>query len=114
MFQQFKKYKALVDNQFQSKLCRIRSDNGEVVNLVQTKCYNSTNGIATEFTTPYNPQQNGVAERLNRTLVEKACALTINARMPNNLWEGAILTTRYILNRCPTRVLQEAQTAAEL
>ena len=47
-------------------------------------------GIILEMTSPYLPSQNGVAERLNRTLIERARAMIINSGLPKFLWEEAI------------------------
>lgn len=52
----------------------------------------------------YTPQQNGVAERANRTLVEMARCLMLQANLPQTLWAEAINTATYIRNRYPTRM----------
>ena len=48
---------------------------------------------------PYTPQQNGLAERKNRTLVDMVNAMILNAKLPNNLWGEALLTACYLNNR---------------
>ncbi|GBP08162.1 Retrovirus-related Pol polyprotein from transposon TNT 1-94 [Eumeta japonica] len=55
--------------------------------------------------TPYTPQQNGLSERMNRTLLEKARCMLINANLQKSLWAEAIRTAAYITNRTPTRAL---------
>ena len=60
-------------------------------------------GIIHQATAPYTPQQNGLAERKNRTLVEMVNAMLINARLPTNLWGEALLTACYLHNRIPSR-----------
>jgi hypothetical protein len=85
-----------------------RSDNGtEYINddLV-TWC--KENGIELQRTAPYSPQQNGTAERLNRTLVELARAMLIERNLPECLWAEAVLHAAYLRNRAPTRALQGA------
>ena len=72
VFDKFKEFKALVENQTKKKIKVLRTDNGgefckkEFEELCK-KC-----GIVRHNTTPYTPQQNGVAERMNRMLMEKA------------------------------------------
>ncbi|KAK4386160.1 Retrovirus-related Pol polyprotein from transposon TNT 1-94 [Sesamum angolense] len=79
VFENFRKWKILVENQTGKKLKVLRTDNGLEF------CYQSFSdlcdecGIKRHKTNPYNPQQNGVAERMNRTLLEKldACLLVL-------------------------------------
>jgi len=58
-------------------------------------------GIRREWTTPYNPEQNGVAERKNRTIVEATRAMMYDQDMPKFLWAKACNTTVYVQNRTP-------------
>ena len=60
----------------------------------QLKDWCDERGIEIQLTAPYSPSQNGIAERMNRTLVEIARAMRISADLPENLWESAI-RTRY-------------------
>jgi transposase InsO family protein len=59
------------------------------------------NGVVVEFTTPYTPEQNGVAERLNRTLTTKIRAMLAEAGLPQWLWGEAAYTACYLHNRTP-------------
>lgn len=52
---------------------------------------------------PYTPQQNGLAERKNRTLVDMVNAMLLSAKLPFNLWGEALLTACHIHNRIPSR-----------
>ena len=53
-------------------------------------------GIRREWTTPYNPKQNGVAERKNKTIVEATRAMLYDQNMPKFLWEEACSMTVYV------------------
>ncbi|KAH9310643.1 hypothetical protein KI387_025678, partial [Taxus chinensis] len=57
--------------------------------------------IKREWTTPYNPQQNGVAERKNRSITEASSAMLHDQDIPRYLWAEACSTTVYIQNRVP-------------
>ena len=80
----------------------IRTDNGtEFVNATLTQ-YLQTQGIVRQRSAPYTPEQNGRAERLNRTLLEKVRAMLADAGVPKFLWPEAVITANYLRNRSPT------------
>ena len=54
---------------------------------------------------PHNPQQNGITERKNKTIVGAARAMLHDQGLPMHLWAEACNTTVYVQNRCPHRVL---------
>uniref|UniRef100_H3H9W0 Integrase catalytic domain-containing protein n=1 Tax=Phytophthora ramorum TaxID=164328 RepID=H3H9W0_PHYRM len=58
-----------------------------------------------KFTPPYTPQLNGVAERMNRTLVECARCMLEHAGLPKTYWGEAVMTATFLRNRCPTRAV---------
>jgi hypothetical protein len=58
------------------------------------------------MTAPYSPSQNGVAEHMNRTLVELARAMLIAAKLPEFLWEPAVEHAAYIRNRAYTSAIK--------
>lgn len=98
----FKHYKNEVENQLDKKIKVIRSDRGgEYESPFGEFC--SQHGIIHQTTAPYSPQQNGVAERKNRTLKEMMNAMLISSGLPQNLWGDAILSANYILNRIPQK-----------
>jgi len=78
-------YKNEVENQLNKKIKVVRSDRGgEYVSPYAEFC--AQNGIRHEFTAPYSPQQNGIAERKNRTLKEMVTAMLISSGLHQNLW----------------------------
>ncbi|CAL8157373.1 unnamed protein product [Prunus armeniaca] len=64
-------------------------------------------GMERQLTMAYSPQQNGVAERKNRTIVEMAKCMMFEKSMPLEFWAEAVNTVVYILNRCPTKALDK-------
>ena len=63
--------------------------------------------IIREFTAPYSPQHNGIAERKNRTLKDMMNAMMLNSGMLDNIWGEAILTAYYLLNKIPHKKLDK-------
>lgn len=83
----------------------IRSDNGGEYNSKNFDKYCAEKGILHEFTNPYSPQQNGVAERLNRTIMESARSMLYKANLPLQFWAEACSVAVYLQNRSPTVAL---------
>jgi hypothetical protein len=101
VFDKFKEFKALVENQTEKKIKVLRTDNGNGGEFCK-KC-----GIARQKTTPYTPQQNGVAERMNITLMEKARSMLSGVRLGQELWAEAVSTACYLVNRSPSSALDD-------
>ena len=98
----FKHFKNEVENQLDRKIKVIRSDRGgEYEAPFGDFC--SQHGIIHQTTASYSLQQNGVAERKNRTLKEMMNALQLSSGLPQNLWGGAFLSANYILNQIPQK-----------
>lgn len=95
----FAEYKAMVENQWNAKLKCIRSDNGtELVNeKFDGTCKES--GIVHQLSAPYSPQQNGFAERMNRTVMEMARSIMQYKGVEKHWWAEAINTVIYTINR---------------
>ena len=62
-------------------------------------------GICAQYTMPGTPQQNGVAERQNRTLIEMVRSMLSNCYLPLSLWIHALRTVTYLLNRVPSKAV---------
>uniref|UniRef100_A0A5B7C2K8 Putative polyprotein n=1 Tax=Davidia involucrata TaxID=16924 RepID=A0A5B7C2K8_DAVIN len=60
-------------------------------------------GIKHQLTTSYSPQQNGISESKNRTIVEMACSMLKGKNLTKVFWAEAVSCAVYILNRCPTK-----------
>lgn len=98
-FCKFKEYIALVDNQFQKLPQRLRCDNGGEYVSHEMRNFCKQKGIKLEYTIPRTPQQNGVAERYNRTVLDKARCLIFQANMEKVFWQEAVATAAYLNNR---------------
>ena len=102
----FEVFKNMIENQFQQKIEVLRSDNGtEYYNEVLGSLFKKQ-GILHQSSCAGTPQQNGIAERNNRHLLEVARALLFQMRLPKKFWGDAILIACYLINRIPTRVLK--------
>ncbi len=108
VLQKFIQYKCWVEKQCGSKIKTIRFDGGgEFVNN-SFKEYLINQGITRKITVPYTPQQNGVAERLNRSLISKARSMLIEARLGDQFWAEAVSTSNYLKNILPSKSLNDA------
>ncbi|KAJ0847332.1 putative RNA-directed DNA polymerase [Helianthus annuus] len=91
-----------IENLYQRRLKRIRSDNGTEFKNNKMEEFCDERGILHEFSAPYTPQQNGVAERKNRTLIETARTMLADSKLPINFWAEAVSAACYTLNRVLT------------
>ena len=90
-----------------------RSDGGGEYGSTSLQDYFKSKGVHHEMTNPYTPQENGISERMNCTLIEMARAMLSDAGLPNAYWGHAILYATHILNHVPTRTLDEDLTPHE-
>lgn len=105
-FSTFKRFKALVENKTEKALKTFRTDRGGEFTSLEFKAYCDTMGINRHLTAPYSPQQNGVVERRNRTLMEMTRSILKAMNVPNYLWGEAARHACYVLNRIYTRSLK--------
>jgi transposase InsO family protein len=85
-----KKFLKRAQNEFDDKVKKIRSDNGSEFKNTQVEDYLDQEGIKHEFSAPYTPQQNGVAKRKNRTLIESARTMLDEYKTSDRFWAEAI------------------------
>jgi len=103
----FQSWRKRVEMESGFKLQRFRSDGGgEYISTVFIKeLFNS--GVKHEITPAATPEMNGVAERLNRTLVESTKSILYEAELEDEWWAEAIMTVTYLTNLSPTAALQD-------
>ena len=92
---------AMLERQSGKLTKAVRTDGGgEYVNHT-LEDFMRSRGISHQTTMPYTPQQNGKAERLNRTLLDKVRAMLAQAQLPKEMWGEAVTTANYLRNRSP-------------
>lgn len=99
VFEKFKVFEKLIRNKFGRSIKILRSDNGREFCNQKMDDYLESCGIKKETTAPYTPEQNGKAERDNRTIVESARTMILSKNLPLSLWAEAVNTAIYALNR---------------
>eukprot|EP00253_Pinus_taeda_P034717 PITA_34717 len=105
VFSVFKQFRALVENNTGRTIKCLRTGNGGEFTSKEFDSYCKDAGIERHKTTVYTPQQNGVAKRMNRTLLERARCMLSNAGLPKELWTEAVATACYVINRSPSKAI---------
>jgi transposase InsO family protein len=86
-------------NEFELKVKKIRSDNGSKSKNLQVEEFLEEEGIKHEFSASYTPQQNGVVERKNRTLIDMVRTMLGEYKTTERFWPEAVNTTCHAINR---------------
>ena len=98
VFDCFVKFKLLVENQLSRKIKILRSDGGLEYCNHSMKTFCELNGIVHQTSCPYSPQQNGLAERYNRTIAERARCMLFDANLTRGFWAEAVSTAVKLIN----------------
>lgn len=101
----FWKFKQWIENQSGCKIQVLRSDNGTEYTSEKFNLFCEEAGIEHQLTAPYTPQQNGVSERKNRTIMEMARCMLYEKGLPKEYWAEAANTAVFLLNRLPTKAV---------
>ncbi|GKA82599.1 zinc finger, CCHC-type containing protein [Tanacetum coccineum] len=104
-FSTFKEFRQKIEMEMRMKLRMLRTDRGGEFTSNEFTKYCKENGIARQLTAPYSPQQNGVVERRNRTVLSTTRSMMKAMKLPLTFWAEAVRHAIYILNRVPTRAL---------
>ncbi|WZY72206.1 hypothetical protein YC2023_004446 [Brassica napus] len=102
----FKNFQSYVTNHYNAKIKIFRSDNGGEYTGQAFKLHLAQHEILHQTSCPYTPQQNGVAERKNRHLMEVARSMMFQSNVPKKFWSDVVATACYLINRTPTLILQ--------
>nr|GEX09992.1 zinc finger, CCHC-type [Tanacetum cinerariifolium] len=104
-FSTFKEFRQRIEIEMRMKLRMLRTDRGGEFTSNEFTKYCKENGIARQLTTPYSPQQDGVVERRNKTVLSTTRSMIKAMKLPLTFWTEAVRHVIYILNRVPTRAL---------
>jgi hypothetical protein len=96
------------------KIARIRADNAGEFKSIKWTEFTKEKGIITEPTVPYSPEQNGIAERYNRTILSHARAVISAKRIPLKLWPWIFESIGYIINRVYSKPINKTPYEALL
>lgn len=107
-FANFKAFVAESERELGVKVKQLRDDKGGEYMSNEFKQYCKDHGISRQHTTKATPQQNPVAERLNRTLAEGVVAMLNQANLPIGFWGQAVLYLTHILNATPSSSVSES------
>ena len=97
-FKVFKECKVMVERQIKKKVNKLCTDNGIKFSSNEFDSYCKSEGIMRHYIVPGTPQQNGVAERMNRTIISRARCMLSNAGMHRRFWAETASTTCYLIN----------------
>jgi hypothetical protein len=97
-FENFKIYKEMVENEMDSKIKCLRSDNGGEFISNEFMEYDNNHGIKMKFFVARTPQQNGVVERKNKTVQEMARTMLMDSKLADIVWTQEVHTTVHIQN----------------
>ena len=101
----FKQFTALVKNQFKKSVQIFRIDCGGEFTSAEFNTFCADNGIIHQLSCPHTPQQNGVAERKHRHLIQCALALLSQSNLPISYWSYVVSTATHLINKLPTPLL---------
>jgi len=105
VFPVFKEFKARVELETGKRIKCLRTGNGGEYVDGDFLAFCKQKGIIRQFYVPHTPQQNGVAERMNRTLLEKTRVMQSTAGLTKSFWAEAVKTASYVINQSPSTAI---------
>ena len=100
-----RKFQAKVEVETGRRLRVLRTNHGGEFTSVEFEQYCADRGVHRQHSAPYSPQQNGVVERRNQSVVTMARSLLMGRNVPAVFWGEAVATAVFLLNRAPTKSL---------
>ncbi|GLT62116.1 hypothetical protein SLA2020_347760 [Shorea laevis] len=101
VFQSFLKFSTYVSTQFGARIKAFQCDNGREFDNLNFATYFQTHGIHLRSSCPSTPQQNGKAERMNRTILNMIRSLLFQANLPSTFWVEALYVVAHLINILP-------------
>lgn len=108
--QLFVQFSKMVQARFGQTIVKLRCDNGGEYRSNFLKKFCSESGIEIEYTVPHTPELNGVAERMNRTLLERARSMMNQCGLQKKFWNEAVQCAAYAVNRSPTNAMAQVNS----
>jgi transposase InsO family protein len=105
VFHTFTEFFAYVANQFSAYIKTLRTDSGGEYLSTEFQAFLTSKGILHQRSCPSTPQQNGVAVRKNRHLLDVVRTLLLESSVPSMFWVEAMKTATHLINRLPSQVL---------
>lgn len=99
--EQFHKFQKLVENQFSTKIKIFQCDGGDEFLSNKFIAHLENCGIHRQISCPGTPEQNGVAVRKHRHIVETGLTIPLHINLPKSLWVEAFMTAVFLINRLP-------------
>ncbi|KAG8496506.1 hypothetical protein CXB51_009106 [Gossypium anomalum] len=107
VFSAFKSWKIMIEKQTGKQIKYLRTDNGLEFCSDEFNRLCKSEGIVRHLTVRHTPQQNGVAERMNRMIMEKVRCMLSNANLPKSFWAEAAFTACFLINRSPSVAIEK-------
>jgi len=104
-FEAFKDYKAWAENQLSTKILELQDDKGGEYMSKEFLQFTTQHGIQRRHSTQNRPQQNGLAERANRTMGDRITAMLAESGLPFSFWDHCLASMVHVWNRLPTASL---------
>lgn len=104
-FDKFKAWKVMIENQTNRKIKRFRTNNGLEFCAKEFNNFCRNEGIARHKTIKDTPQQNDLAEWMNRTILERVRCMLCTARLPRQFWVEAVMTACHLISKCPSTTI---------
>jgi hypothetical protein len=114
VYECFIKFKLLVEKQFSSSIKQLQSDGGGEYTSLHFQAFLTKHGILHRKSCPYTSQQNGLAERKLRHILETGLTLLAHSHLSNSYWVDAFLTATHLINRLPTPTLNNVSPYFQL
>ncbi|KAG8474632.1 hypothetical protein CXB51_031261 [Gossypium anomalum] len=107
VFSAFRSWKIMIEKQTGKQIKYLRTDNGLEFCSDEFNRLCKSEGIMRHLTVRHTPQQNGIVERMNRTIMKKVRCMLSNANLPKSFWTEAASTACFLINRSPSVAIEK-------